>query len=83
MGPLKLLLLILSFFGVAALAFLAGSFFIDHIFDFSFRHSGAPADAAGAMVPLYFFARFVICPVASIAAGAITAWKIAKSDLSL
>jgi hypothetical protein len=65
------------------LAFLAGSFLVDYIFDYSFRHSGDPANAAGAIVPLYFFARFIVCPVASIAAGAISAWKIAKSDLSL
>jgi hypothetical protein len=83
MGPLKILLLILSFFGVAALVFLAGAFLVDYIFDYSFRHSGDPASAAGAIVPLYFFVRFIICPVTSIAAGAISAWKIAKSDLSL
>jgi len=83
MGPLKILLLILSFFGVAVLVFLAGSFLVDYIFDYSFRHGGDPAGAAGAIVPLYSFARFIICPVASIAAGAISAWKIAKSDLSL
>jgi len=83
MGPLKILLVILSFFGVAALVFLAGSFLVDYIFDYSFRHSGDPANAAGAIVPLYFFTRFIGGSVASIVAGAISAWKIAKSDLSL
>jgi hypothetical protein len=83
MGPLKILLVILSFFVVAALVFLAGSFLADYIFEHYARENADPANAAAVMVPVYFLSRFVICPIASIAAGAITAWKIAKSDLAL
>ncbi|CAN7466999.1 hypothetical protein LJR220_004212 [Bradyrhizobium sp. LjRoot220] len=83
MGPLKIFLIILSFFGVAALVFLAGSFLTDSILEYSTRQNADPANAAAVLVPVYFLSRFVICPIVSIAAGAITAWKISKADLSL
>ena len=84
MGPLKILLVILSFFVVAAMVFLAGSFLAYYIFQHSAPlHAGEQANAAAVIVPMYFFAKFIICPIVSMAAGALTAWKIAKSDLSL
>jgi uncharacterized membrane protein len=83
MGPLKILLVILSFWVVAALVFLAGSFLADYVVDHAARlHHGGPADAAALIVPMYFFTRFIICPIVSIAVGAFAAWKIAKSDLT-
>jgi hypothetical protein len=72
----------LSFFAVAALVFLAGSFLADYVLEHSARQSADPVNAAAVMVPVYFLSRFVICPIASVAAGAIAAWKIAKSDLT-
>ena len=83
MGPLKILLVILGFFGVAALVFLAGSFLADYVVEHAARlHHGGPADAAALIVPMYFFTKFIICPIVSITVGAFTAWKIAKSDLT-
>jgi hypothetical protein len=81
MGPLKILLVILGFFGVAALVYLAGSFLADYVAEHAARHHGSPANAAAVIVPMYFFTKFIICPIVSIAVGAFTAWKIAKSDL--
>jgi hypothetical protein len=83
MGPLKLLLIIVGFFGVTALVFLAGSYLADCVFEYAFRQAGTPANSAGVIVPMYFFTRFIVAPIFSIAAGAFTAWKIAKSDLAL
>ena len=78
------MLVILSFFGVAAVLFLAGSFLAYYIFQHSARlNAGEQANAAAVIVPMYFFTKFVICPIFSIAGGAFTAWKIAKSDLSV
>jgi hypothetical protein len=82
MGPLKILLVILGFFGVTALVFLAGSFLADYMVELAARrHHGGPADAAAAVVPMYFFTKFIICPIVSIAVGTYAAWKIAKSEL--
>jgi uncharacterized membrane protein len=84
MGPLKILLVILGFFVVAFLIFFAGSFLVDYIaHSAAAAHKADQANGAATIVPIYFFAKFVICPIASIAAGAIMAWKIAKSDLTL
>jgi Kef-type K+ transport system membrane component KefB len=84
MGPLKILLIILSSFVVAAVVFFAGSFIADYTFEHSARlHAREQANAAAVIVPMYFLARFIICPVVSIAAGAFTCWKIAKSRLAL
>ena len=84
MGPLKISLIILGFFAVAAFALLAGSFVTDHIFEHSARqHPGEQAGAAAVIVPIYFLAKFVICPIIAIAAGVFTSWKIAKSNLAL
>jgi hypothetical protein len=82
-GPLKILLVILGFFVVATLVFVAGSSLADYIAEHSARQHSDPASAAAVVVPVYFLARFVICPIAAIAAGAATAWKISKSDLTL
>jgi hypothetical protein len=82
MGPLKILLIIVGFFGVAALVFLAGSFLADCAFEYAGRQAGTPANAAAVIVPMYFFTKFIVAPIVSIAAGAFTAWKIAKSDLA-
>jgi len=84
MGPLKISLVILSFFVVAAAVFLAGSFVADYTFEHSARqHAREQANAAAVIVPMYFLAKFIICPIISIAAGAFTSWKIAKSNLAL
>jgi len=84
MGPLKLLLVILSFFVVAAPVFLAGSVIAGYIFQQSARlYAGEQANAAAVVVPMYFLAKFIICPIVSIAAGTFTAWKVAKSNLAL
>jgi len=83
MGPLKILLVILGFFVVATLVFVAGSSLADYIAEYSARQYSDPANAAAVVVPVYFLARFVICPIAAIAVGIATAWKISKSDLPL
>jgi hypothetical protein len=84
MGPLKILLVILSFFVVAAVVFLAGSFTAGYIFEhFARLYAGEEANAAAVVVPMYFLAKFIICPIVSIAAAAFISWKIAKSNLAL
>ena len=83
MGPLKLLSVILGFFVVVAAVYLAGSFLADHLLQNSAQqHAGDQANAAAVFVPMYFLAKFVICPIMSIAAGAFAAWKVAKSNIS-
>jgi hypothetical protein len=84
MGTLKLLLIILSFFAVAAMVFLAGSFLADHVLEQSARrHADEQANAAAVLIPVYFLAKFVICPIVSIGAGILASWKVAKSKIAV
>jgi hypothetical protein len=82
MRPLKILLIIVGFFGIAVLVFFAGSLLADCLFEYAFRQAATPANAAGFLAPMFFFTKFIVVPIVSIAAGAFTAWKIAKSDLA-
>lgn len=80
---MKIVLVVLSFWVAAGAAFFAGSFLADYIAQHTARlHAGDQANAAAVIVPMYFFAKFIICPIFSFATGAFTAWKVSKLDLT-
>jgi hypothetical protein len=82
MGSGRILLIILSFVGVAVVVLLLGQFGADYVVKGAMASSTNVSAEAPAYAIGWMFTKFVISPIAAIVSGATVAWKIAKSDVA-
>lgn len=83
MGPGRLLLVVLSFFGVALLLVLLGQFAAEYIVRSAVASSTNPSADGPGFAIVYWGIKLVISPAVAIICAAIVAWKVARSDVAL